>query len=492
MCRVSYGNIQFVGEGDFHEHSYDLLRHKVTIEGFERNGENVFSMYPTKEFQQEYYKSNRGEWFSLSIAIGTIVFATLLFVLYDATFRTLSAEKDIREQMVQNTKRLFVRFISHEMRTPLHTMHMGLKLLASEIIKLIQATNSSSINEGTISSSSTGANDTGVGKAMIGKLKDWLSLIADIEESTDMANVVLNDLVNYDKISMGNLVTEFKLHSLWELVATAVNPFKVQARRKGVSLVVDLELHQEGVHLHPAQREAMQRLVGLCDNMKIAQVVRNLVSNAIKFTPSGGTVTVKVEWNVTGLPNAVTPLKLLPGGSSGTFSSDAVFPLSMLQAEKKQSIASPSILRNNKVYAEFSLSTELDSFSYVGTDPFAGVAMEEGKDLLLSGDQAWTLQPCHVSTVKNQNTTSASAFASASAVVSPSSVAGLHDSVGTSIEKEVQLPRAGSVVITVSDTGAGISQEDQKSLFGEGIQFRVNQLQAGQGSGLGLWISKGE
>jgi hypothetical protein len=37
-----------------------------------------------------------------------------------------------------------------------------------------------------------------------------------------------------------------------------------------------------------------------------------------------------------------------------------------------------------------------------------------------------------------------------------------------------------------------MSKEDQKSLFGEGIQFRVNQLQAGQGSGLGLWISKGK
>lgn len=33
--------------------------------------------------------------------------------------------------------------------------------------------------------------------------------------------------------------------------------------------------------------------------------------------------------------------------------------------------------------------------------------------------------------------------------------------------------------------------EDQKQLFKEGLQFRANQLQAGGGSGLGLWISKG-
>jgi signal transduction histidine kinase len=267
---------------------------------------------------------------------------------------------------------------------------------------------------------------------MIGKLKDWLSLIADIEESTDMANVVLNDLVNYDKISMGNLVTEFKLHSLWELVATAVNPFKVQARRKGVSLVVDLELHQEGPHLHPAQREVMQRLVGLCDNMKIAQVVRNLVSNAIKFTPSGGTVTVKVEWDVTGLANAMPPV----------------------QRGVEVAAISP---RNNK-------QNFLDASDQVSS----GEACDDHDTLLFGDKTTWQLKQSQVSTIIRQN------FAPRS---EPSSLL---------------ISRAGSVVITVSDTGAGMSQEDQKSLFGEGIQFRVNQLQAGQGSGLGLWISKGE
>jgi two-component system, sensor histidine kinase len=48
----------------------------------------------------------------------------------------------------------------------------------------------------------------------------------------------------------------------------------------------------------------------------------------------------------------------------------------------------------------------------------------------------------------------------------------------------------GRIVLTVSDTGPGLSLEQQRSLFGEGVQFNPNELQAGQGSGLGLWISK--
>jgi CheY-like chemotaxis protein len=42
----------------------------------------------------------------------------------------------------------------------------------------------------------------------------------------------------------------------------------------------------------------------------------------------------------------------------------------------------------------------------------------------------------------------------------------------------------------VTDTGPGLTEEQQQNLFGEGVQFNPNELQAGQGSGLGLWISK--
>lgn len=45
-------------------------------------------------------------------------------------------------------------------------------------------------------------------------------------------------------------------------------------------------------------------------------------------------------------------------------------------------------------------------------------------------------------------------------------------------------------MISVHDTGPGLSTEQQRLMFQEGVQFNPNQLQAGQGSGLGMWISK--
>lgn len=53
------------------------------------------------------------------------------------------------------------------------------------------------------------------------------------------------------------------------------------------------------------------------------------------------------------------------------------------------------------------------------------------------------------------------------------------------------LARAGSIEIRVKDNGVGMTEEQLKSLFGEGVQFEANRLQAGGGSGLGLFISKG-
>ena len=48
------------------------------------------------------------------------------------------------------------------------------------------------------------------------------------------------------------------------------------------------------------------------------------------------------------------------------------------------------------------------------------------------------------------------------------------------------------VQISVQDSGVGLSPTNLTRLFGEGVQFNANGLQGGGGSGLGLFISKGQ
>ena len=64
-------------------------------------------------------------------------------------------------------------------------------------------------------------------------------------------------------------------------------------------------------------------------------------------------------------------------------------------------------------------------------------------------------------------------------------------SIATSKRVSTSLASVGTMLVSVRDSGVGLSEDNLKQMFREGIQFNANQLQGGQGSGLGLWISKG-
>ena len=57
--------------------------------------------------------------------------------------------------------------------------------------------------------------------------------------------------------------------------------------------------------------------------------------------------------------------------------------------------------------------------------------------------------------------------------------------------EEVSHAPKGYMKLAVTDSGAGMSEAQLEELFSDGVQFNVNELQAGQGSGLGLYIAKG-
>lgn len=55
----------------------------------------------------------------------------------------------------------------------------------------------------------------------------------------------------------------------------------------------------------------------------------------------------------------------------------------------------------------------------------------------------------------------------------------------------VSYSQNGFCAFIVSDSGAGMSEGQLSQLFRDGVQFHVNELQGGNGTGLGLHISKG-
>ena len=365
----------------------------------------------------------------MGITVGIIICTSFLFLFYDFTMNRSVIEKELRMNI--HTKRLFVRFISHEIRTPLNTVHVGLQLLCNEMSDFINlnerknddniihsnatspsSTTNNSINKNTINNiTTTNINnqqqhnienndennhhkERNLNNIIKNQLKDWINLIRDIEDSSDCAIVVLNDLLNYDKITMGTLKPEFELINLWNLLKIILKPIYVEAKKRNIYIQLNLDINKDNITIE--KKEILNKLYIIGDRIKLGQVIRNLLSNALKFSKQYSTIIINLYWNENGLIN-----EKLPG------------------------------LYNDKINNTTTNSTINRSFGYIIED------------------------------------------------------------IRIKPEVEMDFIRAGSLVLSVLDTGAGISKQNQLQLFQEGVQFNANQLQAGQGSGLGLWISKG-
>jgi signal transduction histidine kinase len=66
--------------------------------------------------------------------------------------------------------------------------------------------------------------------------EDIAELTAEIQASSEVALVVLNDLLQYDKIEMGKLNIEVSVVMMWKTIKDVVQSFKIDAANKGVTL----------------------------------------------------------------------------------------------------------------------------------------------------------------------------------------------------------------------------------------------------------------
>jgi signal transduction histidine kinase len=139
-----------------------------------------------------------------------------------------------------------------------------------------------------------------------GKVEEWLMLSNEISSNTQAAVDVLNDLLNYDKIESGTLSLEFTVLKFWQLIEDTVGEFKLSAMQQGINLLVDFSglaaalspecISDEECDVGPPLTAAMLSKSMEChvvgDRIRLIQVLRNLVSNGLKFTPERGKITV--------------------------------------------------------------------------------------------------------------------------------------------------------------------------------------------------------
>jgi signal transduction histidine kinase/ActR/RegA family two-component response regulator len=100
-----------------------------------------------------------------------------------------------------------------------------------------------------------------------------------IERNARLQARLIDDLLDVSRILSGKLLLEQRLLRLGELLAIAVEDAQVAARDKDVEIAIE--------HVDDAQ------VAG--DPNRLRQVLGNLFSNALKFTPPGGSVTLRVD-----------------------------------------------------------------------------------------------------------------------------------------------------------------------------------------------------
>lgn len=106
---------------------------------------------------------------------------------------------------------------------------------------------------------------------------DWISSMNHIRNSAARLNRFISDLLNVAKIERGKLDLRLQPVSLAALVDETVLLFAPKAAEKNISLSRDIPQPLPPVSADPE---------------RVRQVLINLVGNALKFTPAGGTVTV--------------------------------------------------------------------------------------------------------------------------------------------------------------------------------------------------------
>lgn len=107
--------------------------------------------------------------------------------------------------------------------------------------------------------------------------------VKHIQSANENLLNIVNDIMDLSKVEAGKISFEYTTLDLYALCAHAIEIFKVLAQEKSIRLTLDYG-------------DTVPRFIE-ADPMRLRQILSNLINNAIKFTPDGGSVTLKALYH---------------------------------------------------------------------------------------------------------------------------------------------------------------------------------------------------
>jgi signal transduction histidine kinase len=157
-------------------------------------------------------------------------------------------EKSAQLEVANRHKSEFLANMSHELRTPLNAI--------------------------------IGFSDVLLQK-MFGELNEQQAdYLEDIRSSGSHLLTLINDILDLSKIEAGRMELEVAQFSLVAALNNAVTLVRERAQSHGIRLALEVAPELDTV---------------VADERKLKQVVVNLLANAVKFTPDGGTVSLRAS-----------------------------------------------------------------------------------------------------------------------------------------------------------------------------------------------------
>lgn len=157
-------------------------------------------------------------------------------------------EKNVQLEKLEKMKSEFVSIVSHELRTPLTPINNSLEIILS-----------------------------GAAGVITPEIQNFVNMA---KRNVSRLSVIIEDLLDLSRVQTGKLDFKFKEIEITPALELAKETFEQSAGEKEIEL-----------SLHIAKN--LPKIYG--DAQRIEQILSNLISNALKFTPNGG----KIELSAT-------------------------------------------------------------------------------------------------------------------------------------------------------------------------------------------------